>query len=146
MKKITREERAVVFEILAAGMRIEKRLDRALSMVRGISLSEYLLLRALGKEHEATATRVVLADAVGLTPSGVTRALRPLEKLGYVTTKRDERDARRSLASLTKHGVTLVQNASKVVDETLADLKALRELTPTQRTRVQGFLEGVASD
>jgi len=40
---------------------------------------------------------VDLAAAVGLTPSAVTRALRPLEKLGCVATQKSERDARRSL-------------------------------------------------
>ncbi|HMB61314.1 MAG TPA: MarR family winged helix-turn-helix transcriptional regulator, partial [Xanthomonadales bacterium] len=49
--------------------------------------------------------------------SGVTRALRPMEKLGYVTTAKSKRDARLALASLTPHGQELVNDASSVLDD-----------------------------
>ena len=50
---------------------LEGRLDRSLSAVRGISLAEFRMLKALGDAPMGMASRVDLAKAVGLTPSGV---------------------------------------------------------------------------
>lgn len=146
MATLPPSHRQLVFDLLAAASHVQSQLDRALSAMRGISLSEFQLLSALQAEHEATATRVDLARAVGLTPSGVTRALRPLEKLGYVSTKKDERDARRSLATLTKHGRTLVNQSAKVVDETIALSRSLPALTPESQKQTLTFLAELNRD
>lgn len=135
----------LVLALHRAAATVERRLDRALSNVRGISYSEYLLLRALGDEHEAAATRVDLARAVGVTPSGVTRALRPLEKLGYVKTTKDARDARRSLARLTPAGADLVADATAVVDDMAGDIGPIRSLSASDRKRLSALLEALAS-
>ncbi len=106
---------------------LERRLNTQLSNIRGISHSEYRMLRCLGKEHAGAATRVDLAKGVGLTPSAITRALAPLEKLGYITTRKSHRDARRSLAMLTEAGTELLADAEAVVDDVvrLLPLQAL---------------------
>ncbi len=52
-----------------------------------------------------------------MTPSGVTRALRPLEKLHIVETVRAERDARLALARLTDAGREIVEDASRIIDD-----------------------------
>lgn len=106
--------------LAAASAAVERRLDRHLGGIRGISLGEYRLLRALAEAPQAKASRVELAALVGLTPSGVTRALRPLEKYGYVVTIKNERDARLALATLTAAGEELVDDASGVVDDAMA--------------------------
>ncbi len=146
MATLPTSHRQLVFDLLAAASHVHGQLDRSLSAIQGISLSEFQLLSALYAEHEATATRVDLARAVGLTPSGVTRALRPLEKLGYVFTKKDERDARRSLATLTKHGRTLVNQSSKVVDETIALSRSIPALDAASRKQTLAFLEEISRD
>lgn len=146
MTTLPESHRDLVFKLLSAASRVEARIDQSLSDIKGISLSEYQILAALKREHDSTATRVVLARAVGLTPSGVTRALRPLEKLGYVDTKKDERDARRSLATLTRHGVTLVSQAAKVIDQTIALSRSIPALPETLRDDTTGFLEELARD
>jgi DNA-binding MarR family transcriptional regulator len=97
-------EQSLVLAFAAAWSRLEKRLDHSLGAIRGISLAEYRLLRALGDAPNAQASRVDLAQAVGLTPSGVTRALRPMEKLGIVSTLKSKRDARLAIAALTPAG------------------------------------------
>jgi DNA-binding MarR family transcriptional regulator len=119
----------LVFSLLAAASGIEKRLDRSLGAIKGITFREYQLLRALQLAHESTATRVDLARSVDLTPSVVTRALKPLEKLGYLNTSKDGRDARRSLATLTDAGRELVADASGVVADVIDGLP-LSTLTP----------------
>lgn len=132
----------LVFALLDAAARVERRLDRALSNTRGISFREYHLLLALSRLYDGAATRVDLAAAVGLTPSAVTRALKPLEKLGYVVTRKSDRDARRSLAVLTDSGRTLLADAGQAVNEVIAQLPLpasrdeLTQLFDTLRTRL----------
>jgi DNA-binding MarR family transcriptional regulator len=108
--------------LAAANAAVERRLDRHLGGIRGISLGEYRLLRALANAAQGRASRVELAAMVGLTPSGATRALRPLEKFGYVVTVKNERDARLALATLTAAGEELVDDASRVVDDAMASI------------------------
>ncbi len=120
--KTTPKETAAVLELLEAAAYIERRLDRALSNVKGISFSEYRLLAALRDHPGSSASRVDLAESIGFTASGVTRALKPLEKLGIITTSRGERDARQALAVLTDAGQELVTDAAAVVDDMVATL------------------------
>ena len=53
---------------------------------------------------------------MGLTASGVTRSLLPLEKIGLVTRQSDPRDARVGYALITPTGSELATNATTVVD------------------------------
>ncbi|HBF60765.1 MAG TPA: MarR family transcriptional regulator [Methyloceanibacter sp.] len=117
MSDTMREDAVLVLLDVAA--RIERRLDNALSMARGISFSEYRLLKAIAGAGERGVMRVDLAESVGLTASAVTRALRPLEKIGVVATEKHERDARCSLAKLTPAGAELLRDAESVVADGL---------------------------
>ena len=119
-QKSEREQQ--VFSFLHAATRIERKLDQALSCTRGISFTEYHLLRQLLLLHNGAATRVDLARAVRLTPSAVTRALKPLEKMGMVITEKSDRDARRSIASLTDAGREVLQDADGIVSDAIAEL------------------------
>lgn len=116
------EVKGAILELLLTASRIERTLDRRLSSLRGISFSEYQLIRQLAGSPGAAAARVDLAEAVGLTPSAVTRAIKPLEKLGYVTTERSDRDARRALATLTPAGQELLADAEAALDDSLDSL------------------------
>lgn len=129
-----------VFALLAAANGIESRLNRALSNVRGISFTEYFLLQQLQEQHNGAATRVDLARAVHLTPSAVTRALKPLEKLGYVATQKGERDARQSVARLTSAGEELLKDANSLV----LDEIALLDLPRAARGELTQLLRGLA--
>lgn len=112
-------EQSLTLTFAAAWNRLERRLDSSLGAIRGISLAEYRLLRALADSPGAQASRVDLAQAVGLTPSGVTRALRPMEKLGIVSTVKSKRDARLAIAALTPAGREVLNDASGVVTDTM---------------------------
>lgn len=122
--------------LASAWNRLERRLDSSLGSIRGVSFAEYRLLRALFDAPNFQASRVDLAHAVGLTASGVTRALRPLEKLGVVSTVKSDRDARLAIATLTPAGQELVNDASGVVSDTMAGVV---ERSP----KVWGQLKGV---
>jgi DNA-binding MarR family transcriptional regulator len=98
------------------------RIDSTLGHIKGITFAEYRLLRGIADSSNARASRVELAEIVRLSSAGVTRALQPLEKLGFVETHRAERDARRAIASLTPEGEELLRDACGVVDETASSL------------------------
>ena len=119
MNTLTTSEQTLALAFAAAWNRLERRLDGSLGAIRGISLAEYRLLRALGDAPGSQASRVDLAQAVGLTPSGVTRALRPMEKLSIVSTVKSKRDARLAIAALTPAGRELLDDASSVVDDSM---------------------------
>ena len=137
--------RSTVFGLIAAASRVERRLDVQLSNIKGISFSEYQLLDALGSAAGGSATRVSLAASVGRTPSGVTRALKPMEKLGFVETIRDERDARRSLATLTFSGTELLSDAVGVVNDTIELLDLERLIPAGSAENITTFLDRLNS-
>ncbi|MGB5492599.1 MAG: hypothetical protein WBM76_17365, partial [Woeseiaceae bacterium] len=73
-----------------------------------------------------------------LTPSGVTRALRPMEKLGIVSTLKSKRDARLAIAALTPAGRELLSDASGVVDDAM---KALINRAPKVAAELDTLVE-----
>jgi DNA-binding MarR family transcriptional regulator len=103
-----------ILQFLDTAASLERRLDKALSCTRGISFSEYRLLLALSKTINGL-PRIDLANSVGLTASAVTRALKPLEKIGLVATHKSERDARQSLAVITVAGQELLADAEGIL-------------------------------
>lgn len=133
-----------VIEVITAGASLQHRLDIALGHIKGITYSEHRLLAAIANSPNGSGSRVDLARTVGLTPSGVTRALRPLEKLGMVETIRDDRDARRSLASLTADGEELLADANGVIADALESLPGAQALSGEQATELLRTLAGMA--
>jgi DNA-binding MarR family transcriptional regulator len=95
---------------------LSRRLDNALGSHHGISFADYQLLLHLQRAPGERLRRVDLADKLGLTASGVTRSLLPLEKIGLVGRQSDPRDARVGYALITPAGSELVTNAAVVVD------------------------------
>lgn len=99
------------------------RLARADAEVRrrveaqGLSFSDLSALHHLSGSGDGTMRRQDLADCLGMTPSGVTRLLAPLEKMGYVSRVSDPRDARRSLVVLTPAGVERSRDALAQAEE-----------------------------
>ena len=103
-------------------------------LVYGTSFSEYLILRAIHAKGESGIRRVDLAEEVGLTISGVTRALQPLEKQGYIQTQEEASDARVRKVSMTTSGVGIFEDLDKDVERRMiaihSDLhKMLREVS-----------------
>ena len=138
MNTIINQEQTLALTLSASWNRLERRLDKSLGAIRGISLAEYRLLRALGDAPASQASRVDLADAVGLTPSGVTRALRPMEKLSIVSTVKSKRDARLAIAALTPAGRVLLDDATGVVDDTM---KVLLKRSPEMAHKIVELIE-----
>ena len=98
--------------IIEIGQSLERRATATASMTSGLSYTEMRLLSAL---ENGPQTRTDLATLVGLTPSAISRALGPLEKLGFVVSARDGRDARQSRAQLTEAGAERLGDAQAAV-------------------------------
>ena len=128
--------------LIATSDILERRLDRGLSFLRGVSYREYRLLKCIQDSPQQKMTRVDLAAAVGLTPSAVTRALKPMEKLGYVTTERGVRDARQNLAVLSKGGEELLRDTTAAVADIIEQLP-IREWSDKRKRGLLTVLEGL---
>lgn len=77
------------------------RFDRGLG---GLGFSEFLILYYLNQAENQKLPRVDLAEKVGLTASGVTRLLLPMEKIHLVKSGPTENDARVRLVMITPAG------------------------------------------
>ena len=81
--------------------KLGRRLDASLN---GISLNELIILHHLNQAQDQKMRRIDLADKIGLTASGVTRLLLPMEKIGLIKKEANENDARVSYVLLATGG------------------------------------------
>ncbi len=108
--------------------------------VRGLSFAELRLLVPL-REASSGRRPTELAHELHLTASGVTRALLPLERRGIIERRKDQSDARASLALLTPAGRTLLDEALEEAGERAARL--LRRINVGQTKQLQRLLDEV---
>ena len=80
---------------------LTRRFDSGLN---GLSLSEFTMLYHLSQAPSGRMRRTDLADAVGLTQSGITRLLAPMEKIGLIKREQDATDARVSYVAMASGG------------------------------------------
>jgi DNA-binding MarR family transcriptional regulator len=71
------------------------------------------LLAQLARAPEKSLKRVDLSERVLLTPSGITRLLKGLERAGYVSSRPCDEDARVTYAVLTAAGEKKLREARK---------------------------------
>ena len=90
--------------------RVFKFVDRRLS-THSITFSEFFVMYQLSLAPDKAMRRIDLAEAVGMSASGVTRLLAPMEKLLLVAKEQNERDARVSLVRLTDVGAHVLSEA-----------------------------------
>ncbi len=79
---------------------LSRRLD---SVLGGLGLNEFIVLSELG-QADGKLRRIDLAERIGLTASGVTRLLLPMEKVGLIERGTNEKDARSSYVVLRPAG------------------------------------------
>lgn len=101
----------LLLNIVTAQTRLQKRIDHQL-FLHGISFSEFVVMRCLSLAPEASLRRIDLADQVGLTASGITRLIAPMEKNKLVSKQANARDARVSLVKLTDVGFKILDDAA----------------------------------
>ncbi len=108
---------AAIGRLWAGSAYVSRQLDNSLGAVHGIGLTEYMVLQQLVNAPHKTLRRIDLADAIGRTASGITRMLRPMEKIGLVDKDTSPRDARVSLARITVSGERVYDESSVTVNQ-----------------------------
>jgi DNA-binding MarR family transcriptional regulator len=98
---------------------ISRRFDNSLG---GLSLSEFIILYHIQKSSEQKIRRVDLAEKMGLTASGVTRLLLPMEKTHLIKRQNSPGDARVSLVAVTAAGVEKLKEAIEQAESMLGDM------------------------
>jgi len=114
-----------------------KRIDACLGSIHGIGFTEYMVLFHLNNAHNKTMRRIDLAQNLGLTASGITRLVSPMEKIGLVKKDANPRDARVSLVKLTPAGGTILRESTSSLKETSKQiLQDIEEETLTDSLKV----------
>lgn len=116
MNKLSRKLK-LLMQIVKAGSVIARKFNGM-----GLGFGDLFVLYAISQAPEGKIRRIDLADEVGLTASGVTRLLVPLEKIGVVKREANARDARVSYVSLTKAGKEMFENSMKWMEMKCEDL------------------------
>ena len=94
-----------------ADAELRKQFDAELAAHHGLSLNDTMILLAIHRAPEQQLRRIDLANRLGLTASGVTRLLGPLERMGLIERVANPADARVALTVLTKGGKERVGEA-----------------------------------
>jgi len=110
---------------------LNRRFDSALN---GLGLNEFIILYHLSQAPKETLRRIELADKVGLTASGITRLLLPMEKIGLVKSGEKESDAR-------VRGVMLAPGGKQKLIEAMERAELLtKEILPSNKKgRIKEF-------
>lgn len=128
-----KSESAFLMQQSLLNTKLTKRADSQLSY-HGISFTEFMIMHQLNESSQKTLRRVELAESVGISASGVTRLLAPMEKIGLVEKEANPRDARVSLVKLSASGQKTYQDAAVSFDDCAKTL--VKSLTESQLAKL----------
>jgi len=110
------------------------RFDRGLG---GVGFNEFLILYYISQAEDHKMRRVDLAEKIGMTASGVTRILLPMEKIHLVKSGPIEKDARVRFVLLSEAG-------KQKLSEALERLEVLAEdIIPSKNMKEVESLSGL---
>lgn len=112
----------VSLRLVRAQTALVKRFDATLSGLHGVSLADFTMLLRLRQAPGDRMRRVDLAETLGLTASGVTRGLAPLERIGLVTRETHTRDGRVAYAALTDTGRERLEDMLASAEQIAAEI------------------------
>ena len=142
---LTQTEREAWRAFLRVHARVIRIIGRELERSHGLNPSMYDVLVTLYEAPQNRLRMSDLAEQLVLTPSGLTRVVESLRKLGYVRRRVDPKDRRSVLVTLTPEGRAARLNAQPTVIEVLVN-HLLQYLTPeetaTLRTAFNRVLDG----
>ncbi len=118
---------------------LRKRIEPVLP---GIGYTDFIILAELDSVVGGRLRPVDLAARLQLTPSGVTRAILPLAKIGLVERSSHERDARASYVAITEAGRAKLDEAMDDVDRIVAETLG-SSITRNDRLALVGLFERV---
>ncbi|MDB6124830.1 MAG: MarR family transcriptional regulator [Pedosphaera sp.] len=94
----------------------------------GLGFNDFVILLALNRSATGKLRRIDLAESLGITASGITRMLAPMEKIGLIKREANEHDARVSYVALAPGGKRLLaeslERAQMLSEEVIAPAKA----------------------
>jgi DNA-binding MarR family transcriptional regulator len=99
--------------LVRAHAAVTRRLSIQLTKDHGLTINDYEVLLRLARAPDRRMRRVDLAEEILLTPSGITRLLDGLERVGYVERGSCDSDRRVVYAVLTDAGLAKLREASK---------------------------------
>lgn len=97
----------------------------------GLGFNFFIILYYLSSAQGERMRRTDLAQKVGLTASGVTRSLLPMEKIGLVTREASDHDGRVTYVKMAQGGKRLLSEAMETAErlsEELIDTKDVQRL------------------
>lgn len=98
---------------------LSHRFDRGLG---GLGFSEFLILFYLDQSEDKKMRRVDLAEKIGMTASGVTRLLLPMEKVHLIKSGLIEKDARVRFVMLSSAGKQKLAEAIERLEVLASDI------------------------
>jgi len=105
------------------------------SKLGGLGFNEFIVLFHLSQSEDQKLRRIDLAEKVGLTASGITRILLPMEKIGLVKRESNEYDGRVVYVVLAPGGKRKLEEGLERAEIFMEDIiptgkeKKLEELT-----------------
>ena len=108
-------------QLAKAKTQVSRRFDNRLGFF-GLGFSDFQILYHLSQAPEEKLRRVDLAEKVGLTASGITRLLLPMEKIGLIKRESSEHDARISYVALAPGGKRLWNDSLEAAEILAEDL------------------------
>jgi len=135
-----RAEAGLLIALTQLQGKVERMLAGPLS-AHGISLTDFRVLRQLFQAPQKKLRRIDLAQGVGLSASGVTRLLNPMQKIGLVDKEDSARDARVSLVSLSTAGERIYKEAEVSFNQAAQDLFA--RLTDKDQATLQRIVDAL---
>jgi DNA-binding MarR family transcriptional regulator len=126
-----------VFQLAKANAALSRRFSS-----QGLGFSDVAVLVAISQAPGEKIRRVDLASQLGLSASGVTRLLIPLEKIGIVKRETNARDARVSYATLTAAGKRVLGDSLLSAEELCEDL--MPQEKPKKLEEASDILETLA--
>ena len=133
------QNKELIISLATLHSHLLKKIDQNLS-VHGISFSEFLVLHHLHGASNMTMRRIDLAECIGLSASGVTRLVNPMQKNHLVQKEVNARDARVSLVQLSETGEELYSHAMVSFEQCSDDL-----LKPLNNKQVTSLLKLTSS-
>ncbi|WKE66325.1 MarR family transcriptional regulator [Gallaecimonas kandeliae] len=132
------QNQTLLLSLFALQGQLTKKLERRLSL-HGLSFTELQVMLHLAQAPQQSLRRIDLAELAGLSASGVTRLLLPMEKLHLVEREANPRDARVSLVKLSEAGAERLTEAMATFE--LAADELLAPLAPAQQAQLQALTE-----
>ena len=108
---MTQTQTTNALRLLQAADALRAKLSGEFSAVHGISVNEFFMLMHLEQATRSRLPRVELAKRMHVSASTVTRMAAPMEKIGLLSRKVDERDARLAFVVLTDTGKERLEEA-----------------------------------